>query len=51
MYGFITKEFLRLTTPKMELKIVGRRPNFDINMDGSVSEDFNSLRRMLKLYV
>ena len=32
-----------LTTPKMGLKTVGRRPNSDINMDGSIGEAFISL--------
>ena len=32
-----------LTTPKMGLKTMGRRPKFDIKVDGSVGESFTSL--------
>ena len=32
-----------LTTPKMGLKTMGRRPKYDIKMDGSVGEAFTSL--------
>ena len=36
---------------QIELKTMGRRPKSDINMDGSIGEDFTSLERMAAMDV
>ena len=36
---------------KFALKTMGRRPKSDINMDGSIGEDFTSLERMAAMDV